>query len=624
MNPAGIADVRSRPKWLALAACVLLLAAFWAIASSAWLDKSAAFDEPFHFVAAWVQTHYGDFRCNPEDPPLWKYYVAAGTSKNDLPIDWQSPLWNRMLQSIPAASVLFSEKVLYQTPGVDADKLLRAARRRMVLIGVALGAAIGWWAWRLGSPVAAVVATAAFCFDPNFLAHSPLVKNDVPITLVFLLLMGAIWLLGERATLVRCAAVILLVAIALTTKFSGLLAFPMLAIALVCRSAIDRPWLVLKWSLPTRPRRFGASLALLAASILFAYFFIWACYGFRFGPSSDPTAKFDFKDPILAIAENEMTLRQNPVPSAPSDSQLARWVVQWKPDAIVRIGKVVNSHHLLPQAWLFGFLYTYGTSLGRRAFLCGQIRIQGWWYYFPLAMLFKTPVATLAGLGLSLGCWIRSARRRAEAWDMWAVCAGVIAPAFYLAVAMHTNLDIGLRHIFPIYPFLFIFLGVTAAQACSRWPKTTGCALVLLFAGLIAETVSAYPDYIPFFNVAAGGSRGGLRLLSDSNIDWGQDLPAVARWQREHPDRQLYLCQFALPDPRYYKIHYIAMPGTYHTHQDETAPSGLPPVFAISAVALQGTYMQPEFQRDIYDRFLKTQPFEVLDGTIYLFNPPPP
>jgi hypothetical protein len=92
MNPAGIADVSSRPKWLALAACALLLIAFWAVASSAWLDKSAAFDEPFHFVAAWVQTHYGDLRCNPEDPPLWKYYVAAGTSKNDLAMDWQSPL----------------------------------------------------------------------------------------------------------------------------------------------------------------------------------------------------------------------------------------------------------------------------------------------------------------------------------------------------------------------------------------------------------------------------------------------------------------------------------------------------------------------------------------------------
>jgi hypothetical protein len=189
---------------------------------------------------------------------------------------------------------------------------------------------------------------------------------------------------------------------------------------------------------------------------------------------------------------------------------------------------------------------------------------------------------------------------------------------------MHGNLDIGLRHVFPIYPFLFVFLGVMAAQAHRRWPRIAASVLVLLFACLIGETVSAYPDYIPFFNVAAGGSRGGLSLLSDSNLDWGQDLPALARWQREHPDRQLYLCQFALPDPRYYKIHYIAMPGALLRQEDEKAPSGLPPVYAVSAVALQGTYMPPELKHRVCDPLLKTQPFEVLDGTIYLFDSPPP
>jgi len=207
--------------------------------------------------------------------------------------------------------------------------------------------------------------------------------------------------------------------------------------------------------------------------------------------------------------------------------------------------------------------------------------------------------------------------------DWWTVCAASLLPICYMAVSMHGNLNIGLRHVFPVYPFLFIFLGMMAAQAYRRRPRTTGCALVLLFASLIAETACAYPDYIPFFNFAAGGWRGGLRLLSDSNIDWGQDLPALARWQRQHPDRQLYLCQFALPDPRYYGIHYISMPGAYLEQEDEKSPSGLLPIYAISAVALQGTYMSPTLQREIYDRFLKTQPLEVLDGTIYLYNQPP-
>lgn len=113
-------------------------------------------------------------------------------------------------------------------------------------------------------------------------------------------------------------------------------------------------------------------------------------------------------------------------------------------------------------------------------------------------------------------------------------------------------------------------------------------------------------------------------MLSDANLDWGQDLPALAQWQREHPDRQLYLSQFALPDPRFYKIAYIEMKGGGLEHQDESSPSGLPPVYAISAVNLQGTYVAPEVYRDIYSKFAKMKPFEVLNGTIYLFDQPSP
>jgi hypothetical protein len=140
--------------------------------------------------------------------------------------------------------------------------------------------------------------------------------------------------------------------------------------------------------------------------------------------------------------------------------------------------------------------------------------------------------------------------------------------------------------------------------------------------GLAAETYCAYPDYIPFFNLAAGGSRGGLALLSDSNIDWGQDLPTLAQWQRNHADVQLYLCDFGSADPRYYGLHYIDMYDSYEAHPDEQAPNGFPSVFAISAVALQGTYLKPN-ENETIEPFRHEQPLEVLGGCIYLFKTPP-
>ena len=617
----------NRKNAIAVGACAFFLAAFYIVSWSAWLGKCATCDEPLHLIGAWVQTHDDDFRCNPEDPPLWKYYAVAGTDADQLTVR-RGENWNGMLREIPTPAYRFARETLYQTPGNMPDKILRAARARMLFLGIALGAGIAWWAWRLAGPLAAVVTIAAFSLDPNFLAHSLLVKNDVAITLVFLFLMAAIWLLGERATLLRCTS-LLLVGVALTTKFSGVLAFPMLAIALLLRVMIGKPWPVMHWTVSSRLGRAGIAASLFVASIVAGYVSIWACYGFRFGPTPDPAQQFDLTSRtsqlVKLTAGTEMMVKENPVPLQFTASQTDQWISHWRPSATVRILKAWNRLRILPQPWLYGFLYTYATSLARRAFLCGQIRADGWWYYFPLAMIFKTPTATLIGFTLAALVWIGAVRRRTFRPDWWAVSAAAVAPVLYMIVAMHSNLNIGLRHIFPVYPFLFIFLGVTAARAMRSRPRLTRAALALLFVGLLVETFSAYPNFIPFFNIAVGGPRGGLWLLSDSNIDWGQDLPQIAQWQREHPDRQLYLSQFAGPDPRYYGLKYIEMPGVLFGQNDQMVSSGQPDAYAISAVSLQRTYVMRDDEQQLYSHFINRQPSAVLgSGSIYLFTQPSP
>ena len=398
----------------------------------------------------------------------------------------------------------------------------------------------------------------------------------------------------------------------------------MLGIALFCRVLINKPWPFLKWTLFKWPQRLGGAVAIFILALVVGYFGAWASYGFRFGPTSDPREQFNLHSENYLCGVGEVLLSQDHPPLYPSNTQLHEWVKNdWKPSIVVRAVNAATKYHLLPQPWLCGFLYTYGTSLYRRSFLCGEIGATGWWYYFPAAMAFKTPLATLVGLGLAAAIWLWNSRWKNPNRNAWAICAALVGPLFYMAVAMRSHLNIGLRHIFPVYPFLFVFLGVIAARCFARRPKLTCWIVSLLFLGLACETWSAYPNYLPFFNVVAGGSRGGLGLLSDSNIDWGQDLPALVQWQSEHQDRQLYFCRFGLPDPRYYKLHYIEMPGSELAQPDETVPSGLLPVYAISAVALQGPYMTAD-QVKSYRRFLKEKPFEVLNGTIYLYDSLPP
>ena len=197
--------------------------------------------------------------------------------------------------------------------------------------------------------------------------------------------------------------------------------------------------------------------------------------------------------------------------------------------------------------------------------------------------------------------------------------------ALHRADALHDRGDEdafepGLRHVLPVYPFLFLFMGVVAAQAWRRMPKTTAVIAALLIVGLEVETFFAYPNFIPFFNVAFGGYRGGLHLLSDSNIDWGQDLPALKKWQEQHPDRTVCLFYFGAADPAYYGIKYYLSGSGYDSKlPDRREMAKMNPVIAISATELQETYTN-DVKRKFWGDFRNSEPTAILGGSIYLYD----
>jgi hypothetical protein len=605
---------------LALIIGGLLLIVFTSTAWWASLGKCATIDEPGYLVSAWTMTHDDDFRLDCENPPPWKYYVAAGTRQAALPIDLGSPGWARLLKQFDYEEV-FASNVMYRTPGVDPDALIRAGRARMLLIGVALGVVIAWWAWRLGGAVAAVVALAAFCLDPNFLAHAARIKNDVSAALAMLLFSAGIWLLGERATVWRWLLVALCLGLAVTVKMSGLLAIPILGVTLLIRALINQPWRVARWSAETRRQRLAAAAVMFAGSLLFAWAFVWASYGFRYDLSSDPRQQLDVSYTLQQSAYQDFFARN----SGGSTDQLRyldfnRDIRDWRPPLSMRLVLSAMDHRLLPQSYLNGLLITFGMSQGRLTFLCGQFSVAGWWYYFPLAMAFKTPLTTLLGLALA-AIFLLARRLRAVASNRWALVATATTPLLYMLAAMHSQVNIGLRHVLPVYPFLFIFLGVGASLAWRAAPRITGVLIALLIAGLAVETSSAYPDFIPFFNVAAGGSRGGLTLLGDSNIDMGQDLPDLAAWQRQNPDRQLYLLYWGTADPRHYGIHYINMYQSTAPRDQTTPLPGAPRVVAISAAVLTN-FKARQNDPALFNAVLEQDPVAVLGGSIYIFRLP--
>jgi len=158
----------------------------------------------------------------------------------------------------------------------------------------------------------------------------------------------------------------------------------------------------------------------------------------------------------------------------------------------------------------------------------GNYSEKGWWYYFPLAILFKTPLAVLI---LLLPAVFRKPRRETLIFLL-------LPAAVFLAAAMRSRVNIGLRHVLMIYPFLDILAAAGAARLWKARPALRRFALagpIAAAALLVSIPVSAAliaPHQLSYFNVLAGGPDNGHKLLIDSNLDWGQNDRFLERYVR--------------------------------------------------------------------------------------------
>ena len=430
---------------------------------------------------------------------------------------------------------------------------------------------------------------------------------------------------------------------AVSVKYSGVLAAPIVVIALLLRALMPAGWRVVGVELPTRGKRLAAALAACLVVAVVAYAFVWMCYGFRFAPMPDPNLRINTDRMVDAAKSNEVIsqtfgprerISAQQLANEPEPSITEQEVARHTPARIVRMTEWMQEHELLPQAWLAGFSYTYQSTLIRSSFLLGDYRVTGWWYFFPLAMLFKTPLATLSAAMLALCAAVLwrierkgrdqpNARASLTGIDLWGFACLLIPPALYGLTALTASLNLGLRHVLPVYPFIFVATGVVLAAIFDRWGRVGQGIVALLVIGLIAETLRTYPDYIAYFNEPSGGWRGGINLLGDSNLDWGQDLKLLAEWQKLHPDQRLFLSYFGVADPHAYGIEAVHLPGGWPFAAPQVPRPGEHGVAAISATNLQGIYFNPQL-REAYTEFRKNMPIDILGGTIYLYPIPLP
>jgi hypothetical protein len=216
--------------------------------------------------------------------------------------------------------------------------------------------------------------------------------------------------------------------------------------------------------------------------------------------------------------------------------------------------------HLLPEAYLEGARYQleHGT-LGHPAYLLGQRSHTGWWHYFPVAFAVKnTPGFLLATAGAVALGW--RARRERPAWSRavhWALPATAV-----FAAACASRVQIGERYILPVYPYVAL-LAATAAAPVLR-TRAGRLAVIGALSLHVAPALRAIPaGHLTYFNLLAGGPRGADRVLLDSNLDWGQDLPRLAAWMRRRGVERVQLGYHGSDDPARFGIAREDLPGVH-------------------------------------------------------------
>jgi hypothetical protein len=261
---------------------------------------------------------------------------------------------------------------------------------------------------------------------------------------------------------------------------------------------------------------------------------------------------------------------------------------------------------------------------GHAAFLLGKNSSHGWWYYFPVAFLLKTPLPTLL-LSLASAVVFLTGERSSPAKEACLLCF----PLLYWASSMLSPLNIGYRHLLPVLPFLVIFAARLPVVLARELSRRSGAAfaslrvsLVALVVWLVAGTARLSPHYLAFFNEASGGPDEGWRSLADSNTDWGQAYKDLARFQEDQRLGEVRLSAFIFYDPAIYGIEYEPLtPLRGNTPAIFPSRFNPPPGdYVISSTTLDGI---PLADPEMFDWFRKHEPDSKIGHVLFYYHVPP-
>ncbi len=569
----------------------LIIAASVVTAFFTFSQKSSTVDESVHLASGYSYWSTGDFRMNPEHPALVKEIAAIPLLFFHLNFNPQSPnfdqthLWD------------FGPEVIYHN-NASPQQLIMAGRLPLLIFLVFLGVLTYIWSKKLFGEKVALVVLLLTLTCQNILAHSGLITTDVPITFAFLFVCFALAQFLQQRSSKTFMWFTIALAFVLLVKFSAVVVVVALLVMMAVHSLLHAKHSEKHAALQILRDFFKhKALPLILAGII-TFVFIVFCYGGGFktvyGGTDSASAEVvhDFVDHQPEKVRNALNWIGNNVPFPAYD--------------YIEGMALVLTHN----------------KGGHTVFFLGEVSNRGWWYYFPTVFLFKTSLSNLllfisvVALGITkFAFFVAREKHRFSAMHKklqsfnFEYIILVLAPLIFFAFGMRSRLNLGVRYVLPVYPFLFILSGFVIQYFFKT--KILRAVLVLFLAASLYETIHAFPNYLSYYNpLAFGNGVTPLHISDDSNLDWGQDLPALKKYMDNNHIDSIYLRYFGTADPAAYGIN---VKPSFPTEKDILSGQDVSGYVAVSATALSS----PD---EGYAWPLLRKPVDVINGSLYVFH----
>ncbi len=531
----------------------ILLLTMFLLAVFSIKGDSLTMDERAHLPAGYSYLTQKDMRLNPEHPPLLKDLSAIPLLFiDDINFPSEISAWKNEVNG----QWDFGTAFLYNS-GNPAEKMIFWGRIPMILLLMLLGFYVFKWTRKLIGNQGALLALFLFALSPTLLAHGRLVTTDVGAAAgVFIATYYFIKSL-QNPTKKNIIIAGIVFGIAQLIKFSVILLIPFFGL-------ITLIWWLMK------PGTLIQAIKILVLVFVIGLILIWPVYQYHV---------WNYP-PEKQVTDTQVYLKDT--------LEFVKKPILWAADKpFLR----AYAHYFTGLSMMF-----HRVAGGNTTYFLGEVSNLGWRSYFPVVYLIKVPLAfhilTLFALIYILClfrrfCGTKEKKKTANIWtkEHFSEIAMLIFILVYWVVSIKGNLNIGVRHLLPVFPFTICLVSVTLIHILqSPYLKLRYAILAILLLWQAVSVAAVYPYFLTYFNELVGGPQNGYKYVVDSNLDWGQDLKRLATWLKENNIDKIYIDYFGGSSPEY------ILKEKYAPWWGERSPEELPreSYLAVSASFLQG------------------------------------